>query len=171
VLAAVLAAIMSTFSSQLIVCSSALVEDIFTVVRKTPPAEKTLVMLGRTCVLMVAIVAAALAISPNDTILGLVSFAWAGFGASFGPIILLSLYWRKLTNWGALAAMVVGAVTVFSWSAAEGGLFDLYELLPGFVFALITAVVVSLATYRRDEEIEEEFTAAVQNARKVKAAV
>ena len=97
----------------------------------------------------------------NDTILGLVSFAWAGFGASFGPIILLSLFWRKLTNWGALAAMVVGAVTVFSWSAAEGGLFDLYELLHGFVFALLTAVVVSLATYKRDEEIEEEFTAAV----------
>lgn len=171
VLAAVLAAIMSTFSSQLIVCSSALVEDIFTVVRKTPPAEKTLVMLGRACVLIVAIIAATLAVSPNDTILGLVSFAWAGFGASFGPIILLSLYWRKLTNWGALAAMVVGAVTVFSWSAAEGGLFDLYELLPGFVFALVTAVAVTLATYRRDEEIEEEFTTAVQKAQKVKAAV
>jgi sodium/proline symporter len=171
VLAAVLAAIMSTFSSQLIVCSSALVEDIFTVVRKTPPAEQTLVTLGRACVLIVAIVAAALAISPNDTILGLVSFAWAGFGASFGPIILLSLYWRKLTNWGALAAMVVGAVTVFSWSATEGGLFDLYELLPGFVFALVTAVVVSMATYSRDEEIEEEFTAAAQKSRKVKASV
>jgi sodium/proline symporter len=129
------------------------------------------VTLGRACVLIVAIVAAALAISPNDTILGLVSFAWAGFGASFGPIILLSLYWRKLTNWGALAAMVVGAVTVFSWSATEGGLFDLYELLPGFVFALVTAVVVSMATYSRDEEIEEEFTAAAQKSRKVKASV
>ena len=158
VLAAVLAAIMSTFSSQLIVCSSALVEDIYKVMKKDPPAEKTLVLLGRACVLAVAIVAAILAISPNDTILGLVGFAWAGFGASFGPIVLLSLYWRKLTNWGALAAMVVGAVTVFAWSAAEGGLFDLYELLPGFVFALITAWVVSLATYTRNEEIEEEFT-------------
>src|SRR5690606_22472712 len=104
------------------------------------------------------IIAALLAVTPNDTILGLVGFAWAGFGASFGPIVLLSLYWRKLTNWGALAAMVVGAVTVFAWAAPEGGLFDLYELLPGFVFALITAVVVSLLTYKRDEEIEEEFT-------------
>lgn len=158
VLAAVLAAIMSTFSSQLIVCSSALVEDILKVVKKTPPSEKVLVILGRLCVLIVAIIAAALAINPNDSILGLVSFAWAGFGASFGSIVILSLYWRKLTNWGALAAMVVGAVTVFLWSNAEGGIFDLYELLPGFALAMLTAVIVSLATYKRNEEIEEEFT-------------
>ncbi|MBK0417605.1 sodium/proline symporter PutP [Leucobacter sp. CSA1] len=159
VLAAVLAAIMSTFSSQLIVCSSALVEDLYKVVRKTPPSERSLVMLGRACVLAVAVVAALLAINPNDSILGLVSFAWAGFGASFGPIVLLSLYWRKLTNWGALAAMVVGSLTVFLWSAPEGGIFDLYELLPGFVFAGLAAIVVSLATYNRNEEIEDEFTA------------
>jgi sodium/proline symporter len=162
VLAAVLAAIMSTFSSQLIVCSSALVEDIYKVIRKTPPAEKTLVMLGRACVLVVAIVAALLAVSPNDTILGLVSFAWGGFGAAFGPVVLLSLYWRKLTNWGALAAMLVGTITVFAWSAASGGIFDLYELLPGFVFALIAAVVVSVLTYTRNEEIEGEFTTTLE---------
>ncbi len=158
VLAAVLAAIMSTFSSQLIVCSSALVEDIYKVIKKDPPADKTLVILGRVCVLAVAIVAALLAINPSDTILGLVGFAWAGFGAAFGPIVILSLYWRKLTHWGAFAAMVVGTVTVFAWGAASGGLFDLYELLPGFVFALITAWVVSLATYKPNNEIEEEFT-------------
>ncbi|MGO1183871.1 MAG: sodium:solute symporter family transporter, partial [Micrococcaceae bacterium] len=161
VLAAVLAAVMSTFSSQLIVCSSALVEDIFKVIRKTPPAERTLVTLGRLCVLAVAIIAVLLALDPRDSILGLVSFAWAGFGAAFGPVVLLSLFWRKLTNWGALAAMVVGTVTVFTWSAAEGGIFDLYELLPGFIFAVITAMVVSLVTYQRDEEIEAEFDQAV----------
>ncbi|MGO3146496.1 MAG: sodium/proline symporter PutP [Leucobacter sp.] len=158
VLAAVLAAIMSTFSSQLIVCSSALVEDIYKVLKKTPPAEKTLVLLGRVCVLGVAIVAMILAITPNDSILGLVSFAWAGFGAAFGPVVILSLYWRKLTNWGALTAMIVGTITVFAWGAAQGGLFDLYELLPGFVFAMIAAVVVSLMTYKRNEEVEGEFT-------------
>ena len=158
VLAAVLAAIMSTFSSQLIVCSSALVEDIYKVLKKDAPSEKVLVILGRACVLGVAILAALLALNPNDTILGLVAFAWVGFGASFGPIVILSLYWRKLTTWGALAAMVVGSVTVFAWGAASGGIFDLYELLPGFVFALITAVIVSLATYKQNEEIEEEFT-------------
>lgn len=156
VLASVLAAIMSTFSSQLIVCSSALVEDIFRAFKKDA-SEKTLVLLGRLCVLAVAIIAMLMALNPNDTILGLVSFAWAGFGASFGPIVILSLYWRKLTNWGALAAMVVGAVTVVVWSKLEGGLFDLYELLPGFVFAMLTAIIVSLVTYRRDDEIEQEF--------------
>lgn len=156
VLAAVLAAIMSTFSSQLIVCSSALVEDVYRGLKKTPPAEKTLVIMGRACVLGVAFIAALLAINPNDTILGLVGFAWAGFGASFGPIILLSLFWRRLTNWGALAAMLVGATTVFLWSAFDQT--GLYELLPGFVLAMLAAVIVSLATYRRNEEIEEEFT-------------
>lgn len=155
VLAAVLAAIMSTFSSQLIVCSSALVEDLYKVVRKTPPSQKSLVILGRACVLVVAIVAAILALVPNDTVLGLVSFAWAGFGAAFGPIVLLSLYWRKLTNWGALAGMIAGSATVFIWKALGTGL---YELLPAFLIGMIAAVVVSLVTYRHDEEIQQEFT-------------
>lgn len=155
VLAAVLAAIMSTVSSQLVVCSSALVEDLYKVVRKTPPSDKRLVLMGRMAVLVVAIIAILLAITPNDSILGLVSFAWAGFGAAFGPIILLSLFWRKLTNWGALAGMFVGAVTVFVWKALDTAL---YELLPAFVFAFIAAVVVSLVTYKRNEEIEQEFT-------------
>ncbi|GAB2552645.1 sodium/proline symporter PutP [Leucobacter ruminantium] len=155
VLAAVLAAIMSTLSSQLIVCSSALVEDIYRGLKKEQPSQKTLVVLGRCGVLLIAIIAALLSISPNDSILGLVAFAWAGFGAAFGPVVLLSLYWRKLTNWGALAAMVAGSVTVFVWKALDTGL---YELLPAFVVATVVAVVVSLATYRRDEEIEREFT-------------
>ncbi len=155
VLAAVLAAIMSTFSSQLIVCSSALVEDLYKVVRRTPPSDKSLVILGRLCVLVVAIVAAALALVPNDTVLGLVSFAWAGFGAAFGPIVLLSLYWRKLTNWGALAGMVAGAATVFIWKALNTGL---YELLPAFIIGMVVAVVVSLITFRRNDEIDQEFT-------------
>ncbi|WP_218682615.1 sodium/proline symporter PutP [Microbacterium sp. BF1] len=153
VLAAVLAAIMSTISSQLIVCSSALVEDLYGVFRRTPPSQKTLMLMGRLGVLGVAIIAAVLAITPNDTILGLVSFAWAGFGAAFGPVILLSLYWRKLTNWGALAGMFVGAATVFIWKALDTGL---YELLPAFVFALIAAVGVSLVTYRHDDEIQHD---------------
>lgn len=157
VLASVLAAIMSTLSSQLIVCSSALVEDMYRALRKTEPDQRTLVILGRAGVLTVAIVAALLAANPNDTILGLVAFAWAGFGAAFGPIVLLSLYWRKLTNAGAIAAMVVGSVAVFVWRSLDTGL---YELLPAFVVAMATAVVVSLATYRRNDEIEAEFTQA-----------
>ncbi|MDA3147713.1 sodium/proline symporter PutP [Leucobacter sp. UCMA 4100] len=155
VLAAVLAAIMSTLSSQLIVCSSALVEDLYRVSRKQPPSERTLVVLGRVGVLAVSIVAALLAISPNDSVLGLVSFAWAGFGAAFGPIILLSLYWRRLTNWGALTGMIVGAATVFIWKAFDTGL---YELLPAFVLATLVAVIVSKLTYRPNTDIDTEFT-------------
>lgn len=155
VLAAVLAAIMSTISSQLIVCSSALVEDLYKVFRKTPPSSRRLVLMGRGAVLLVAVVAAVLALTPNDTILGLVSFAWAGFGAAFGPIILLSLFWRRLTTWGAFAGMFVGAATVFLWKALDTGL---YELLPAFVFAFVAAVGVSLFTYRHDDEIQQEFT-------------
>lgn len=155
ILAAVLAAIMSTISSQLIVCSSALVEDLYKVFRREPPDQKRLVLMGRLAVLVVAVIAIVLAITPNDTILGLVAFAWAGFGAAFGPIILLSLFWRKLTNWGALAGMFVGAATVFIWSALDTGL---YELLPAFVLATIVAVVVSLVTYKHNAEIQQEFT-------------
>ncbi|CAH0123246.1 sodium/proline symporter PutP [Microbacterium sp. Bi121] len=158
VLAAVLAAIMSTISSQLIVASSALVEDLFKVVKKEP-SPRLLVILGRSTVLAVGVIAALLAIVPNDTILGLVSFAWAGFGAAFGPLILLSLFWRRLTNWGALAGMFVGAAGVFFWKAVWP---QMYELLPGFICATVVAVVVSLLTHRdgseRQNEILQEFT-------------
>ena len=153
VLAAVLAAIMSTISSQLIVCSSALVEDIYKVMRKTPPSDKRMLMLGRGAVLVIAIIAVILALVPDDTVLGLVSFAWAGFGAAFGPLVLLSLFWRKLTNWGALAGMLVGAVGVFVWDVAWP---QMYELLPAFICATIAAVVVSLLTYRPESESQQE---------------
>lgn len=159
VLAAVLAAVMSTISSQLIVSSSALVEDLYKVVGKDEPSPRVLVALGRLCVLVVAVVAALLALNPDGTILSLVGFAWAGFGASFGPVILLSLFWRKLTNWGALTGLVAGALTVFAWDAWGT---DLYEIIPGFLVNLVVAVVVSRFTYQRDEEIEQEFDDAVK---------
>ena len=154
VLAAVLAAIMSTLSSQLLVCSSALVEDMYLAARKTAPSQRMLMLLGRAGVLAVAIIAAVLAANPSDTILGLVAFAWAGFGASFGPLVLLSLYWRKLTNIGALAGMVAGSVMVFVWKQLGTGV---YELLPAFIVSMVVMVLVSLITYQRNEEIEREF--------------
>lgn len=156
-LAAILAAIMSTVSSQLLVSSSALVEDIHLSISKKDLSEKTSVLLGRTAVLVISVAAAALAWPDNETILGIVAFAWAGFGASFGPLILLSLYWRKLTTWGALAGMTVGAITVGIWGNVSGGLLDLYEILPGFLLNLIVAVAVSLGTYKEDPVIEGEF--------------
>jgi sodium/proline symporter len=162
VLAAVLAVIMSTLSSQLIVCSSALVEDLFQAFVKRAPSQRLLVILGRACVLGVAAIAAVMALDRSGTILGLVGFAWAGFGAAFGPIVLLSLFWRKLTNWGALAGMIVGAATVFIWDAIEKStgieFFTLYEILPGFFLNLLVAVVVSLMTSHHDEDVQEEFT-------------
>jgi len=91
-----------------------------------------------------------------------VGFAWAGFGAAFGPIVLLSLFWRRLTSWGALAGMIVGAATVFIWDAIEQAtdiaFFTLYEIVPGFALNLLVAALVSLATHRHDDDVQEEFT-------------
>ncbi len=154
VLAAVLAAIMSTFSSQLVISSSVLVEDIYHVVTKSKPSQKRLVLLGRLAVLVVAVVALLLALNPQGSILKLVSFAWAGFGASFGPITILSLYWRKLTNWGALAGMISGTASVFIVKALHTGL---YELGPAFVIALVLAILVSKLTYKANPQIDDEF--------------
>ncbi len=160
VLAAVLAAIMSTVSSQLIVSSSALVEDLYQLAARTTPSPRKQVWLGRAGVAAVALVATALAWEQNNTILGLVAFAWAGFGASFGPIVLLSLFWRRLTDLGAVTGMVLGAVTVFAWTVTPWA--GLYEIVPGFVVSLASAMLVSKATYRHDEDVEREFDEAVR---------
>ncbi len=156
VLAAVLAAIMSTVSSQLIVCSSALVEDLAKMLLKRDLAPRQQVWLGRIGVLVVALFAMSLAWTQNDTILGLVAFAWAGFGATFGPAVLLSLFWRRLTAMGTMAGMVAGAITVFTWQYTPWS--ALYEIVPGFVINVVLAVAVSLVT--RKPEIDAEFTEA-----------
>ena len=158
VLAAVLAAIMSTMSSQMVVCSSALVEDLYNMVGRTSTPKQQL-LLGRLGVLVVAIIAGLMALDQNSAILELVAFAWAGFGAAFGPIVLLSLYWRKLTAIGALAGMVAGAVTVFVWGSIETLHSVMYEIVPGFLLNLLVAVLVSRATYHEDTEVQQEFTA------------
>ncbi|MFC0301203.1 sodium/proline symporter PutP [Virgibacillus soli] len=157
VLAAVLAAVMSTISSQLIVTSSALVEDLYKAVVKQNASEARYVLLGRVSILIVAMAALFFAWTKNETILDLVAFAWAGFGASFGPAILLSLYWRKITTTGTLSGMVVGAITVIIWGNSKflSGL--LYEIVPGFALSLIVTVIVSLVTYKQNVEIETEF--------------
>lgn len=167
-LAAILAAIMSTISSQLLVTSSAIVEDIYKAVSKRELSGRDGILLGRIAVASVSILAAILAWPKSDTILALVAFAWAGFGASFGPIVLLSLYWRKLTAWGAIAGMLVGAITVGVWGNISGGpgnIFDLYEILPGFVFNLIVALMVSKATFRDNPEVAREFDQALADLR------
>ncbi|KGR75550.1 sodium/proline symporter PutP [Ureibacillus sinduriensis] len=156
-LAAILAAVMSTISSQLIVTSSALVEDMYKALFKKDASDKHYVMAGRLAVLVVSVVAAILGWNPNSSILDLVGFAWAGFGAAFGPTILLALYWKKLTNIGALVGMVVGAVVAFVWGSSEALSGMLYEIVPGFLINLILTVIVSLITYKHNAEIEKEF--------------
>lgn len=190
-LAAILAAIMSTISSQLLVTSSAVVEDIYNSVSKRNVKEAAFTMnlagkqrqsslgvqLGRVVVLVVTIIGALIAWQANSptaviasSILGIVSFAWAGFGAAFGPIVILSLYWRKLTAQGAMVGMVVGAVTVVAWhylfNNGEASVVDtgLYEILPGFVLCLLAAWLLSVKTYRPNAAIDAEFAEAVKLA-------
>lgn len=160
ILSAILAAVMSTISSQLLVTSSSLTEDLYKTFFRRDASDKELVFLGRLSVLIISVIGLALAWEKNDTILDLVSYAWAGFGAAFGPAILLSLYWKRMTKWGALAGMVVGAVTVIVWSKVPA-LAEWYELIPGFAFSLIAVIVVSLMTKTEGitEERFDEFTA------------
>lgn len=165
-LAAVLAAIMSTISSQLLVTASALVEDIYKALGKHKHEDKRYVLLGRLAVLSISIVAAILAINPQDSILNLVAFAWAGFGAAFGPTIILSLYWRRLSAMGAFAGMVTGAILVGIWGNIDGGIFDLYEIVPGFIGNLLVAWAVSSFTFKQNDEIDSEFTESARRASK-----
>ncbi|MET4058845.1 sodium/proline symporter [Arthrobacter sp. UYP6] len=167
VLAAVLAAIMSTISSQLIVTSSALVEDLYKIVLKREASPRSMVMLGRLAVLAVSVISILIALDRNASILDLVGFAWAGFGAAFGPTILLALFWRKLTTAGALTGMIAGAATAFLWGTFEmpGVLGDVYEIIPGFLINLALTILVSRLTFKPSAEIDAEFDDAVRIAK------
>ena len=140
-LSAILAAIMSTLSCQLLVCSSALTEDFYKGFFRKQAGQSELVWVGRLTVLAVALLAIWLASDPDSKVLGLVSYAWAGFGAAFGPVVLFSLGWKGMTRNGALAGMVVGAATVLVWK--QFGWFGLYEMVPGFLLASLAIVVAS----------------------------
>ena len=140
-LSAILAAVMSTLSCQLLVCSSALTEDFYKAFLRKNASQGELVWVGRLMVLAVALIAIAMAANPDNRVLGLVSYAWAGFGAAFGPVVLLSVLWKGMTRNGALAGIVVGALTVIFWKSLGT---DLYEIIPGFAFATLAIVVVSL---------------------------
>lgn len=156
-LAAILAAIMSTISSQLLVTSSSLTKDLYKLLLHRSASDKELVVIGRLSVLLVSLIAAGLAWTQNDTILNLVGYAWAGFGSSFGPAIFLSLYWKRMTKWGAFAGMVVGAITVIFWTHVPYLKAFLYEMIPGFAFSVLAIVIVSLLTSKPSEEIQTEF--------------
>ncbi|WKD57859.1 Sodium/proline symporter [Corynebacterium capitovis DSM 44611] len=155
ILTAVLAAIMSTMSSQLLVTSSALVEDLYRATSRRTPSHTTLLVLSRSMVVAVAVVAMVLAVHPSDTILNLVGFAWAGFGAAFGPVVVASLYWRRLTAPGAVAGMIAGAATVFIWGSIDVLSGAIYEIVPGVAVATAALVVGSLLTTPKPGTSEE----------------
>jgi sodium/proline symporter len=140
-LSAILAAVMSTLSCQLLVCSSALTEDFYKTFLRKSASQVELVWVGRAMVLLVALIAIALAANPQNRVLGLVSYAWAGFGAAFGPVVLISVIWKNMTRNGALAGILVGAITVVVWKHFE--LLGLYEIIPGFIFASLAIYFVS----------------------------
>ena len=149
--AALLAAIMSTISSQLLVSSSSLTEDFYRLFLRKNASEREAVNVGRICVALVAIAAIVMASDPNSQVLGLVANAWAGFGAAFGPLIILALTWRGMTGAGAVAGLVTGAVVAggwitLGWNASFMGGEGLYEIVPGFIAAWIAIVAVSKVT-------------------------
>lgn len=155
-LAAILAAIMSTADSQLLVSSSAMAEDLYKQVLKKDATSEEIVRVGRFAVILISLVALVLAMTPDSSVLGLVSYAWAGFGAAFGPAIVLSLYWSRMNRNGALAGIVVGGVTIVLWKQFTGGWFDVYEIVPGIILSTLSIVIVSIMTGEPEDEVKKQ---------------
>ncbi|EMB7843309.1 sodium/proline symporter PutP [Vibrio vulnificus] len=155
-LAAILAAVMSTADSQLLVSSSALAEDFYKQVIKPGASSQEIVMVGRIGVVVISIIALILAMTPDSSVLGLVSYAWAGFGAAFGPAVVLSLYWKGMNRNGALAGILIGGITIVVWKQLTGGWFDVYEIVPGIIFSTIAIVGVSKLTGGADNTVLEQ---------------
>ena len=162
-LAAILAAIMSTISSQLLVSSSSLTEDFYKAFLRKDASDKELVAVGRISVLLVSLVAIWLAWNPENTVLTLVSNAWAGFGAAFGPVVILSLFWKRMNRHGALAGMILGLATVLFWIYGPefGGQplsgYGVYEIVPGFIVSVLAIIVFSKLTAEPAQELQDKF--------------
>jgi len=165
VLSGILAAVMSTLSCQLLVCSSALTEDFYKAFLRKNASQSELVWVGRFMVLAIALVAIAIAYNPESKVLGLVAYAWAGFGAAFGPVVIFSLLWKRMTRNGALAGMVVGALTVVIWKEFIG--LGLYEIIPGFILGSLCIVIFSLLDKEPSASIQKRFDEADQEYKAV----
>lgn len=160
ILAGILAATMSTADSQLLAASSSVSQNLMGEFFGVKLDGKKSMLLARGTMVVIALIAAFMARDPNSSVFRVVSFAWAGFGAAFGPVVLFALFWKRSNKWGALAGMISGGVMVFVWKyliAPMGGAWGIYELLPAFVVACIAIVTVSLATAKPDAEIEKIF--------------
>jgi sodium/proline symporter len=160
ILSGILAASMSTCDSQMLIVASSLANDLFKGVFKKNASDKAVMWVARTGMLLVTLFAIFIAISGNQSIFRVVSYAWAGFGASFGPLVLFSLFWKRTTFPAAVAGMVTGGIMVVVWKnviAKAGGVFAVYELLPAFILSSLAILVVSLLTQKPSAEIEQEF--------------
>ncbi|MCR5773663.1 MAG: sodium/proline symporter [Lachnospiraceae bacterium] len=160
ILAGMLAATMSTADSQLLASASAISSDLLQGFGKKKLSDDNAVKVAKVTVLIISAIAVVIAYDPNSSVFSIVSFAWAGFGATFGPVMLLSLFWKRSNKQGAIAGMIAGAIMVFLWKyviSGLGGAFAIYELLPAFLVALLVNVVVSLATPEPSKEITSAY--------------
>ncbi|MBE6856257.1 MAG: sodium/proline symporter PutP [Ruminococcus sp.] len=160
IIAGILASTMSTADSQLLAASSSMSENIIGGVLGKKLSEKQSMLCARTVLIVIAVVSVFIAWNPDSSVFRIVSFAWAGFGATFGPVMLSALFWKRSNRYGAIAGMIAGGITVFVWKfgiSKLGGAFAIYELLPAFIIACIFIVVVSLATKAPEKEIVDEF--------------
>lgn len=160
ILAGILASIMSTADSQLLAAASSVSQNIIKPFAKKDMSEKTTMIIARTTVVIISVIAVFFALDPKSSVFEIVSFAWAGFGAAFGPVMLTALFWKRTTKIGAACGMISGGAMVFIWKyviARLGGVFAIYELLPAFIVGLAVIIIVSLATKQPDEEIYKEF--------------
>ncbi|HEY7866301.1 MAG TPA: sodium/proline symporter PutP [Psychromonas sp.] len=167
-LAAILAAIMSTADSQLLVSSSALAEDFYKQLFRPEASSKEVLMVGRLGVVGLALLALYFAMDPDSSVLSLVSYAWAGFGAAFGPVLVLSIYWKRMNRNGALAGLLVGGITIVVWKQLTGGIFDVYEIVPGIIFATAAIVITSLVTAPPEKSITDQFEEFERNLKSFK---
>lgn len=160
VMAGILAATISSSDSYLLIAASAFSKNIFQGLIHKKASDKQVLVISRITLLAITGVAIIIALDENSVIFNIVSFAWAGFGATFGPLMLMNLFWKRINRWGAIAGMIGGGVMVFVWNLAIrplGGIWDVYELLPAFIFSCICIVVVSLLTPAPSKEIQQEF--------------
>ena len=156
ILSAIMAAVMSTLSCQLLVCSSALTEDFYRAFLRPKASQTELVWIGRMMVMLISIIAIVIAFNPDNKVLSLVAYAWAGFGAAFGPVILLSLIWKRMTRNGAVAGIFVGAATIILWKTCLDHL-GIYEIIPGFLFGTIAIIITSLLGKPPSDTMKAQF--------------
>ncbi len=166
ILAGILACTMSTADSQLLAASSSVSQDLAQRVFGIKMSKRTEMIVARLTVVAIAVIGVFLASDPDSSVFGIVSFAWAGFGAAFGPVVLSALFWKRTNKWGALAGMISGGVMVFVWKfliSPLGGIFDIYELLPAFIIGCVVLVIVSLATGSPSDDVVKQFEAITKN--------